>query len=105
MDDEEKRDAQRDDLRWVMDDPRGRRVVRRLIGEVCCVFGTVTRDQPGLLPQERLAYNAGKQDVGHFLMDECSRAHPVGMQQMNAEAYSQKLADETRGKKNERNDA
>ncbi len=87
----EKRDEQLEDARWVMDNPRGRRFIRRLIGEVCCVFGSVMRDQSGVAPQERLAYNAGKQDVGHFLMDECSLAHPVGMQTMNQEAYAVKL--------------
>ena len=99
MTNKEKRDEQLEDVRWVMDSPRGRRFIRRLIGEVCCVYATVMRDQPGLLPQERLAYNAGKQDVGHFLMDECSTAHPVGMQQMNQEAYAVKIQGETPMKK------
>ena len=94
MDAKEKRDEQLEDARWVMDNPRGRRFIRRLLGETCCVFGSVMRSQPGIPLEISVAYSAGKQDVGHFIMDECALAHPVGMQQMNNEAYSLKIQGE-----------
>jgi hypothetical protein len=95
----ERRDRELADFAWVLGDARGRAVIRRLIAVECRVYGSVTAPNPGLLPEERILYNAGRQDVGHMLVNECALADPSGKlyQTMNQEAHNRLLLE-----KNER---
>jgi hypothetical protein len=68
-----------DDLRAVMNTPEGRRFIWRLMGH-CRVFGSVWE------ASAKIHYNAGVQDVGHFLMAETTEADKDLFLQMQKEA-------------------
>ncbi len=57
-----------DDLRFVLKNIEGRRVMWRLL-EQCKVFETIWENSA------RIHYNAGKQDIGHYIMSEVVRAN------------------------------
>jgi hypothetical protein len=60
---ERERKVQIDDLRAVLSTPQGRRLLWRLMSE-CKVFGSIWDNSA------RIHYNAGRQDVGHFVLAE-----------------------------------
>lgn len=93
-DEKAKRDRELADFAWVLGDARGRAVIRRLI-VACRTYGTVTAMVPGLLPEERVLYSAGKQDVGHFLVNECAESDPSGKlyATMNQEAHNRMIVE------------
>lgn len=57
------RDQELNDFRVVLNTKEGRRLVWRLMGK-CNVFATVWD------PSAKIHYNAGRQDLGHFIMAE-----------------------------------
>ena len=61
------RDRELNDLRYVLNDRRGRRFLWRLLGN-CKVFCTIWE------PSAKIHYNSGMQDVGHFLQAEITEA-------------------------------
>lgn len=73
------RQRELNDLRIVMSTREGRRFLWRLMGH-CQVFGSVM-DEGG-----RIQYNSGRQDVGHFVMDEALEANPTSFLAMMKEA-------------------
>ena len=74
----EKRGAERDldDVRWVLSDPRGRRFYWRLMGH-CSTFKSI------IGTDAHMTYaNAGRQDVGHFLLEQIELARPEALLEM-----------------------
>jgi len=55
------------DLTYIMASPQGRRFVWRLLGR-CRTFGSIWETSA------KIHYNAGQQDIGHFLMAELTQA-------------------------------
>lgn len=72
------REAEGEDLRKVLSTLEGRRVMWRLMSH-CGVFETVWENSA------RIHYNAGRQDVGHYIMQEIIKAEPKAFAQMMAE--------------------
>lgn len=101
-----KRDRELADFAWVLGDARGRAVIRRLI-VACRTYGTVTAVTPGLLPEERVLYNAGKQDVGHFLVNECAESDPSGKlyATMNQEAHNRLIVEKAEREQKEKKES
>lgn len=71
------RDAQ--DLVKVLSQIEGRRLMWRLLDH-CGVFTTIWDNSA------RIHYNAGRQDVGHFVMQEIIKAEPDAFQMMMNES-------------------
>ena len=67
------------DLRAVLAQPEGRRVLWRLL-EHCSVFESIWD------PSVRIHVNAGRQDVGHWLMAEIERADDEALFRLMVEA-------------------
>lgn len=65
--DKDRRRQELNDLRTVLSSVSGRRLFWRLM-EQCKTFETVWE------PSARIHYNAGKQDIGHFVMSEIVEA-------------------------------
>lgn len=61
------RDSEMNDLRFLMSTQQGRRFMWRFLAH-CKVFGSVWE------PSAKIHYNAGKQDIGHFLQSEIVEA-------------------------------
>jgi hypothetical protein len=74
------RRRQMDDIAAVLSSIHGRRLLWRLLTE-CGVFKSV-HHQSG----SQVYYNAGKQDVGHFLMAEVIETDPKKFMEMQTEA-------------------
>lgn len=70
-----KREAEGEDLRKVLATLEGRKVMWRLL-EHCGVFETVWH------ASALIHYNAGRQDVGHYVMQEIIKAEPKAFAQM-----------------------
>ena len=85
------------DLSRLLETEFGKRAMWKMM-ETTDVFQSVTKDVPGLMPKERLLYNAGRQDVGHWLMGQMTKANPKAVQFMIAEAYERKLEGERKRK-------
>jgi hypothetical protein len=80
-----KRHEEVDDLRWVMADPRGRRVLRRCL-VAAGMYETVFRPVP-MVPQDQWpTYNGAVRDYGQQLSDEMMSCAPQGFQLMNSDA-------------------
>lgn len=71
-------DQAKRDLYAVLDTPEGRRTVWRWLTH-CGVYRSIFE------PNSRIAYNAGMQDVGHFIQGEIIDAHPQALFQMMKE--------------------
>lgn len=67
--------ARIEDLRAVLQTIEGRRFLWRTL-EHCQVFGTIWHGSA------LIHYNSGRQDVGHYLMDQITQADPEAMVQM-----------------------
>lgn len=76
------RERELDDLRAVLSTHEGRRFVWRLLGH-CKVNGSIWH------PSAQIHYNAGMQDVGHFVMAEVVQAGEEFLLQMMKEAKQQ----------------
>jgi hypothetical protein len=73
------------DLRSVLATVEGRRFIWRLMAQ-CKVFGTVFDNQ-----SLAIAYNAGRQDVGHYLMSEVTTADEQRLLEMMKESQAREL--------------
>lgn len=69
---------QLDDVRAILDVPEGRRFLWRMLAK-CKVNESIFE------PNSRIAYNAGVQDVGHFILGEIVKARPEAYLQMMVE--------------------
>lgn len=72
------RDKQLNDVRVVLNTPHGRRLLWRIM-EKCKTFGSVWE------PSAKIHYNAGQQDLGHFLLSEVTEADEELLFQMMKE--------------------
>lgn len=72
----------RNDMRAVLAIPQGARVIWRVL-EHCRVFSSV------LEPLERIQANAGRQDVGHWLMTEIEQSDDGALFRLMVEAKRQ----------------
>lgn len=61
------RDRELDDLAFILNDIRGRRAMWRVLG-YCKAFESIWE------PSAKIHYNAGQQDVGHFLLNDLMEA-------------------------------
>lgn len=66
----DERKRQLDDIRTLLSSSSGRRFVWRIL-EKCNSFSSVFSNDASFM-----AYNAGQQDLGHFLMAEITEANP-----------------------------
>ena len=73
------RDDELKDIRWVISDPRGFRFCLRLLRQ-CKTLESVWS------PSALIHYNAGQQDIGHFLMSEFKEADYNTLLKMMLEA-------------------
>ena len=94
------RKEQAEDLRKVMGFPEGRRLVLRILDDVCCVGKSVMRSNPMCHEDERLVYNGAKQDVGHWLRDEVTKAAPLSLDLARGEQMARESME--KGKKPEK---
>lgn len=76
------RDQELNELRYVLASKQGRNVLWRLLSH-CRAFNSIWE------PSARIHYNAGQQDVGHFILAEISKA--------NEEALFQMMKDDRKG--------
>lgn len=72
------------DLRQVLATPAGRRVFYRLLSD-CGVYRSIY-DHSG----SKMAYNAGQQDFGHYLLTEVNAAGKDFLVKMTSEAQEEK---------------
>jgi len=80
------------DVRWILSDARGRRFIWRLF-DYCGVYRTV------MTGNSYTFHNAGKQDVGHFVMGEVSMADPMALVNMTREQINEQKTREAKLKK------
>jgi len=75
-------DRDLDDMRVMLDNPIGRRVLERILAQ-CKVFGSIkpNRGDPG----SEIYYLSGQQDLGHWLLAEIGKADPRAFLVMMAE--------------------
>ncbi|WP_434456511.1 hypothetical protein JQR85_13560 [Stutzerimonas urumqiensis] len=73
------RETQEADFKWLMGDPRGRRIVWRLMAR-CKVFEPVFNTHGGVMN-----FNEGRRDTGLFLLGEIDRLCPAQFAVMAAE--------------------
>lgn len=71
-------------LKEVMANPHGRRVLYEIL-EHTSVFGSIWD------PSAKIHYNAGRQDVGHWLIMEISQVDEQALAAMMQEAYRRKV--------------
>lgn len=79
------------DMAKLLDTDFGRRVMYRVLAK-CGTYGSVAVGN-GLALEEAHAvwYRAGRQDLGHFWMDELASSNPEGVKKMTDEAHARKL--------------
>jgi hypothetical protein len=82
-----RRDREINDLKAVLQMEPGRRVLWRIL-EHCSVFASVWD------PSSRIHHNAGRQDVGHFVMAEIVAADDEAIYRMMREAKARDRADD-----------
>ena len=85
------------DLSRTLETEFGKRCLWRILDQAA-PFSSPTRHHDGLLPEERLLFNIGQQDFGHWLMGQIAKANPKASQLMIAEAYERKLENERKRK-------
>lgn len=78
------RTNQLNDVRAVMAMQEGRRFIWRLL-EQCKAFSSVKADD-----DSTTLYNAGKQDIGHFVITEMLEARPNALIEMMVEAQTER---------------
>ncbi len=88
------RDEERNALKEVLSSQAGRRVIYKIL-EHTGVFESIWD------PSAKIHYNAGRQDVGHWLMLELAEADESALAKMMHEAYIRKSK---RPKEEERDD-
>lgn len=91
----EVRKEQLEDMRAVMGSEGGRRFVLRVMEDVCGMNMNVMRMPPDaaeVRPEERMPYNAAKQNVGRWLREEARLAAPMEFDRMYLEAEAARIA-------------
>ncbi len=78
------RQNQLNDVRTVLETEAGRRFVWRLLEE-CKAFASVKAND-----DSTTNYNAGKQDIGHYVMTELLEARPNALIEMMTEAQTER---------------
>lgn len=78
------REQELNDLRWVLSDPRGRRVIWGLM-TFCKVFASVWE------ASARIHYMSGQQDVGHKIMADVVEANDDSLIQMMRESKEREI--------------
>lgn len=73
-----------EDIRDAVKTPGGRRFIWRVLQQ-CGTFESTFSSTAGLSQ-----YNAGRQDIGHFLLSELTHAQPDLLPALMAEAYKEK---------------
>ncbi len=73
------REREINDIRQLLQSPHGRRFIWRLLDH-CSVFRSIWH------PSAQIHCNAGRQDVGHFIMAEVTAANEDAFLQMMKEA-------------------
>lgn len=81
---EKRRKEELEDLARTLALPQGRKVLYRIL-ERCRVFESIWD------PGAKIHYNAGQQDVGHWLMLEIGEAEPKSIGLMMQEAYQERV--------------
>lgn len=71
--------SEREDFRYILKSPQGRRVLWRILGH-CKVFESIYHGS------SLIHYNAGKQDVGHFLLSEIINTDEMALIKMMQES-------------------
>ena len=79
----DRRAGELSDLKAVLTETTGRRVLWRLL-EHCSAFESIWAEG------NRVHYNAGRQDIGHFLMAEIQEADPDALVRLMVEAGARK---------------
>ena len=93
-----------EDVRFVMDSPRGRRLVRGILVKTG-LFESVFRQPSNMvLPEERLVFNGARRDFGQWLHDQLSEHSPISLDTMNLEYRTQKLLEQSGEAKKEKSD-
>jgi len=82
-----RREQELADLRALLELPEARRFLWRLMGH-CKTFGSVFNEL-----QHFTAYNAGRQDVGHFVMSEIVEADQAKLLTMMTESAASEKTD------------
>lgn len=77
------KDQEANDMRAVLDVPAGRRVLWRLL-QHCRAMESIWE------PSAKIHYNAGRQDVGHYLLSEIVSANEDAFLLMQKEARDRK---------------
>jgi hypothetical protein len=92
--DEEKRKRERElsDMKWLLSDARGRRVIAILLDHCGVYRGVFTGNSTTF-------YNAGKQDVGHFLAAYVTQADQMALVQIQREQISEMKLREAKTKR------
>ncbi|WKL53088.1 hypothetical protein Q1W70_00340 [Pseudomonas kielensis] len=83
------RDQEAADFRWLMNDPRGRRLMWRLMGH-CKVFEPSFNPHGGIMN-----FNEGQRNVGLFLLGEVNQLCPGQFPVMAAEHAPKPVEDES----------
>jgi hypothetical protein len=81
---ENARDLELNDLRYILNTDQGRRVIWRFM-EHCRVFTSIME------ASAKIYYNAGAQDVGHYLMAEVAAADDEALFKMMREAKQREV--------------
>lgn len=92
----------------VMADPQGRAFVQRILVDRCSVFGSVVcQPHPALTMEQAMAYNGGRQDIGHWLMDEIAKVDSTGdlYMRMTNEAHNRHIIRKAKEKGRANDDA
>lgn len=74
-----RRDTELEDIRFLLSDRRARNFIWRLLTH-CRVFESIWE------PSAKIHHNAGRQDVGHFIMAEVVEAREDALLEMMREA-------------------
>lgn len=90
-------ERQKSDLRKVLSSAEGRRFVWRVIGEAGVFKGSFTGNSETF-------FREGKRDMGLFVLNDILKSHPDAFAQMQREAASDRLLQESDQKKAEQGD-
>jgi hypothetical protein len=71
----DRRKAELEDIRFLLETPQGKRFIWRLLGH-CKTFESIWESSA------KVHYNAGMQDLGHFLMGEVVAANDEALLEM-----------------------
>lgn len=79
-------EQQRSDIAWVMNDPRGRRVMRAVLDECGIYNTTMSVDETGRVDPYRVVNREGGRNVGLWLVAQLLDANPELWLEMERES-------------------